>query len=94
MVSDAYLSKLENDKYKGKKGQPTRPDKELVIALADVFRANQDYVLNLAGYPTEIKVLPSELAIIDYDGFDEQDLEEIAEYINFKRAQKEKKANK
>lgn len=53
LVSDAYLSKLENDKYKGKKGLPPRPDKELVIALAEVFRDDVDYVLTLAGYPVE-----------------------------------------
>jgi len=53
LCSDAYLSKLENDRYKGKKGLPNRPDKEIVLALADVFKENPDKVLILAGYLPE-----------------------------------------
>ena len=79
ICSDAYLSKLENAKYKSKKGNPMRPDKEIVIALADVFGANQESVLNLAGYATD-SPLPPELIAVGFDGLDNDDIKQVADH--------------
>ena len=67
------------------------PTTDQLASLAKELKISENEILSAMNYLADGKVLPSELAIIDYDGFDEQDLEEIAEYINFKRAQKEKK---
>lgn len=61
LCSDAYLSKLENARYIGKKGNPTRPDKEIVIALADALHTDRSYVLQLAGYAVELPQFPPEI---------------------------------
>ena len=56
-----------------------RPDKEIVIALADVFGANQESVLNLAGYATD-SPLPPELIVVGFDGLDNDDIKQVADH--------------
>jgi hypothetical protein len=85
ICSDAYLSQLENRRYEGKKGNPMRPDKEIVIALSKFFNWDLNEALKLAGHPSEEKVLPAPLSVSDFDGFDKDDLKEISEYIKFKK---------
>lgn len=48
ICSDAFLSQLENRRYIGKKGEPMRPDKQIVIALANVFHQDVNEALKLA----------------------------------------------
>lgn len=87
LCSDAYLSQLENDRYKGKKGNPKKPDKTIVIALARVFNADVDKVLELTDYaPTN--QLPAELNAIGFNELSKEDLEKIASYIQFLKSQK------
>lgn len=50
LCSDAYLSKLENDRYKGKKGRPAQPDIEIVEALAAALHRPTDEARLAAGY--------------------------------------------
>ena len=65
--------------------------RETVIKMANAVDADVDKALTLAGFaPESSRVLPEELQIMDYDGFDAGDLKDIAEYISFKRMQKEK----
>lgn len=53
LCSDAYLSQLENRRYKGKKGALMQPAKEIVIALAETFGEDVDFALKLADYAPE-----------------------------------------
>lgn len=53
LCSDAYLSQLENRRYKSKKGELMRPAKEIVVALAEALHANTDEALRLADYAPE-----------------------------------------
>ena len=71
--------------------------RETVIELAKAVNADIAETLNKAGFdvPKTEKsqsgpILPRELAIMDFDGFDDQDLKEIADFINFKRSQMSK----
>lgn len=50
LCSDAFISQIETRKYVGKKGNPMKPDREIVIALAKALNADVDKALNLAGY--------------------------------------------
>ncbi len=50
ICSDAFLSQLENRRYKGKKGELMRPGKDIVIALAKFFNWNLNEALKLAGH--------------------------------------------
>jgi transcriptional regulator with XRE-family HTH domain len=82
----AYLSKLENDKYKGKKGSSTRPDREIVIALAEAFHQKPDEALRLADYAniSEKSHIPDFLYRIDWQKFSPTALNEIKSFIEFK----------
>lgn len=94
ICSDAYLSQLENRRYLGKKGEPMRPDKEIVLALADVFRENPDVALNLAGYPSEnIPNLPEFLYKKNWNILTLHDLyvaEKFIDYLIFEKAENER----
>ena len=50
LCSDAYLSKLENDTKKGKRGNFKRPDIEIVDALAEALHRPKDEARVAAEY--------------------------------------------
>lgn len=50
ICTGAYISALERGQDVGKKGKPTRPSEEIVVALATALGANIPKVLRLAGY--------------------------------------------
>jgi transcriptional regulator with XRE-family HTH domain len=82
----AYLSKLENDKYKSKKGEPMRPDREIVVALAEAFHENIDNALHLAGYAVSSESfpkLPSFLHQINWLEFTKDELFAVERFIGF-----------
>lgn len=86
LCSDAYLSQLEKRKYPGKKGKPMRPNREIVIALAEALNADVNEALVLADYAPEEKQksLPSFLYTINFSIFSDADLKEIENFIRFK----------
>jgi transcriptional regulator with XRE-family HTH domain len=84
ICSDAYLSQLENRRYRGKKGELMRPDREIVAALADVFHQDADYALNLAGHVSEKSHIPDFIYQIDWQKFSPTALNEIKSFIEFK----------
>lgn len=89
LCSDAYLSQLENRRYLGKKGKPMRPDREIVVALAEALNADVDRALALADYaPEQEHVFPAFLSKIDFSIFDPDDLRNIESFIKFKRWEK------
>lgn len=72
--------------------------RETLIQIAKVINADVNQTLRKGGFVDSSieneQVLPHQLKIMDFDGFDEDDLQEIADFINFKRSQKQKaKAN-
>jgi transcriptional regulator with XRE-family HTH domain len=82
----AYLSKLENDKYKGKKGLSTRPDREIVVALAEAFHENLNEVLTLADYAStneNIHKIPSIFHKYDWETFNKTELEMLETFIGY-----------
>lgn len=88
ICSDAYLSQLENRRYKGKKGNPMRPDKEIVVALAKFFGWDLNHALTLAGHPPEKTSVPQDLASTGYLQLSNEDKAKAAEFINFLKSQR------
>lgn len=83
------LSRIEN----GHSGARRETIQDIVKAINEScvngHKVNLGEILNKAGFTSAADpVIPEELAIMDYDGFDKGDLKDIAEYIAFKRAQK------
>lgn len=83
-ITDVQYARIE----KGESGTK----RETVIELAKAIGSNLIETLNKAGFdiPKEDQILPHQLKVMDFDGFDEDDLKEIADFINFKRSQKQK----
>lgn len=74
------LSRIEN-------GDPTK--RATVIKLAKAIGLDENEALRQTIFaPTDIKPYPKEL-IMDYDGFDDDDLKDIAAYIEFRKIRKE-----
>lgn len=89
LCSDAFLSQLENRRYKGKKGALMQPDKLIVIALAKVFGANVDRALVLADYPPENAFeIPPEIAAVGFEGLSPDDIKNVAKYMRFLKSEK------
>src|SRR5215213_577955 len=77
------LSRIEN----GRSG--TRRD--TVILLAGIIGIDETEALSKYA-PESVQRLPEELENISFDEFDKEELREIAHFINFKLAQKQKDA--
>lgn len=90
-LTRATVSALINAREQSLTGKASQPKRETVIKLALALNKDVNEALLLAGYaPTNAGTLPEELQMMDYDGFDADDIKDIAEYIEFKRAKKEK----
>lgn len=90
-ISTSYVSTLERQQEHTVTGATPQPDREIVVSLAKVLKTDVSEALFAAGYaPKNAKVLPEELQLMDFNGFDDDDLKDIAEYIEFKRAKKDK----
>lgn len=92
-VSPTYIGNLLRDFSPNSKTGNIRASELVVEAIANALGADIDEARTAAGYAMKNRVLPSELALMDFDGFDEEDLQDIAEYVAFKRAQKNKGKN-
>lgn len=87
-VNVSYISNLERGFSANTKSGVPKPSEPLVERFSKVLEVDLDVIRLAAGYAPIKKVLPQELAIMDYDGFDDEDLQDIADYINFKRMKK------
>jgi transcriptional regulator with XRE-family HTH domain len=86
--SNAYIGDLINNTGKTKSGT-YQPSPELVSKLAGVLKITEIEILATIGYSSDgALVLPEEIKVMDFDGFDKEDLKDIAEFIKFKRMQK------
>lgn len=79
-VSNAYLSQLENNKI-------TKPSPNILHALAAVYKASYEGLMEKAGYLTPGQARPATFAISELTTEEEQAL--IA-YLEFFRKQKKK----
>ncbi len=68
------------------------PDIEIVEALAKTLHRPIAEARQAAGYASEsgaANSLPEPLRISDFDGFDKGDLEEIKQFLKFRKSQKQ-----
>lgn len=52
-VTDAYISRIEREVDKDKYGQPTKPDRHLVVSIAKFLNVDASEALNKAGFSSE-----------------------------------------
>lgn len=83
LCSDAYLSKLENDRYRGKKGKPALPDIEIVDALATALNRPVDEARLAAGYAARDNILPEQLRDIPFSRLDNSALAQVRQFVLF-----------
>lgn len=90
----ATISRLMSGASQTLTNKPSQPKRMLVKKLAELFEQDVNEVLMSAGYaPENIKPYPKEL-VMDYDGFDDDDLKEIAAFIQFRKQRKEAEKEK
>jgi hypothetical protein len=87
----ATISRLMSGAAQTLTNKPSQPNRELVKRLAKIFDENENNALMLAGYaPDNVIKLTDDLEFMDFEGFDAEDLEEIRDFIRFKKLQKQK----
>ena len=86
-ISSAYAGDLANDTGKTKDGIYT-PGSELIAKLSKVLEVTEIEILTAIGLTSGENIIPESLSVIDYSEFDEDDIRDIAEYIEFRRQQK------
>lgn len=87
-VSNAYLSQIE-------KGKIQKPSPNVLHALARVYQASYDQMMDLAGYKSAKKSIDpafSRAATFAALNLSEQEQDEMIEYIKWKRSMKPKEA--
>jgi transcriptional regulator with XRE-family HTH domain len=89
-VSRQYISNLERGTVQEKSRNPIQPSVEIVEKLAKALDADIDEARLAAGYAPR-NGIPAEIKAIGFDNLDHDDLREIADFIAFRKAQKEKK---
>lgn len=98
-----YISQLESDNYRGKKGNPVKPDREIVIALALALNESPTLALKMTDYSSadlsDLNTADNELAFLFLDSrnwSDENRTEatELATMIFRRYLEKENAVNK
>lgn len=84
----ATISRLMNAKKQTLTNKASQPKRDLVIRLAEAFDASVDEALLLAGHSPINNKIPEAINLVGFDGLDPDDLEDIADYIKFKKSQK------
>lgn len=87
-VSKQYISVLERADDHPLTGKPVTPKKELVVTFAQALKVDENEALKLAGYAPKTSTVPPDIQIIGFDGLDDNDIKEIARFIEFKKSQK------
>ena len=92
LCTDAYLSRLENDRFAGKKGKPAQPSLEIVDALAKALNRPTDEARLAAGYAPLSKTLPLPepvaKAFARSGHLNENDMELIANFVDMLESQR------
>lgn len=60
VCTKAFISQLENDRYRKQTGEPMQPDIAIVEALADALGEPRNYFRRLTGYPLIEDELPQD----------------------------------
>jgi bisphosphoglycerate-dependent phosphoglycerate mutase len=84
----ATINRLMNGSPQSTNQKPSQPPKDLVKRLATYFEKDINEALTLAGHAPENSLLPAPLEVSDFEGFDEEDLLNIKEYIKFRKSLK------
>lgn len=87
-VSRQYISNLERNAVQEKSRKPIQPSLEYVDRLAKALGADINEARNAAGYAALSNGIPPEIKSIDFDGLDNNDLKEIADFIRWKKSQR------
>ncbi len=92
-ISTSYVSTLERQQPHSITDAIPQPAIDVVESLAKALGENIDEARLAAGYApkSEVEATRRRIVVSDKDGFDDEDLDDIAEYIAFKKLQKEKK---
>lgn len=86
-ISNSYLSQIENNKVKN-------PSPKLLFSLAELYKVNYDYLLELAGYPSSSNnkdLKPSFRRSSLLNDLTEKEEEELTEYLQFLRSKGRKR---
>ena len=98
-ISKPYVGTIENMRPHPDSGALPKPERAKIIRIVKVLNSklpedeqlDLDKLLLMFGHaPEKAPVLPPGFVVADFDGFDKDDLQDIGDYIRFKKAQKEK----
>ena len=84
-----HLSKIENG-HSGIRRQNLLRLVDTINSLSSGHKINKNEALQRAGFASTEDTVPPELASIGFDDLDKDDLREIADFIRFRKSQKEK----
>ena len=90
-ASRSTLSRYAGAKPQSLTGKPSQPQPELAQALAKVFDADVNYVLQLSGHAPAKSFLPNVFQGLNLEVLSEKELLEIREFIEMKIKLSEKK---
>ena len=91
-ISISYVSTLERDQPNTSTGDSIRPEPDVVENIAKAVNGDVAEALAFFGYASReaVKTVRDRIKVSDFDGFDKNDLDDIANYIAYKRALKDK----
>jgi transcriptional regulator with XRE-family HTH domain len=94
-ISVSYVSTLERNQPNTTTGKEIRPEPEIIEALAKAVQGDVSEALAFFRYAPreEVEATRARIVVSDKDGFDEADLQDISEYIAWKKAKKLKEGN-
>lgn len=91
-LSRTYITDIANSTGNTQSGQYNLTP-ETVAKFSKALEITEAEILEAMSYLKNIKPYPKEL-VMDYDGFDDDDLKDIAAYIEFRKQRKEAEKNK
>jgi len=89
-VNVSYISNLERDFSANTKSGKPRAGEDLCAKLSKVLGVDEDIIRVEYDWAPKHSPIPPELASIGFDDLDKDDLREIADFIRFRKSQKEK----
>lgn len=85
-VSPSYISTIERQQPHTITGIPVRPERDKIMAIAKAVGGSPDEALVLCGYlPDDEAKVPDAIRIIGFDGFTQDDVDSIVDFIMWKK---------
>lgn len=88
-LTRSTVSSLANARPQSLTNKPSQPSPETVLKLAKALGEDIDQALLLAGHAPQSSPIPESIAAIGFNGLDDEDLKEIAEFIRFRKMRKQ-----